>query len=180
MTEAERVQALIRREEGAWEAFLDLYGAVLDRAIRRAGVPADQVDDLIGEICVRLLAEDGRRLKAFRGDCALSTWLWHLARGAALDHARRRVPGPLGDLEIPAPAPALLDETERIREALKRLPERSRAALRMAFWEEKSYAEIARALGVSPESVGPLLARAKEELSGILDRKGEAKPTKVP
>ena len=57
MPEADLVQALLRREEGAWERFLDLYGAVLERSIRRAGVPPDQVDDLIGEICVRLLAE---------------------------------------------------------------------------------------------------------------------------
>lgn len=177
MTARELIEALLRREEAAWQEFLDLYGAVLARAIRKVLGPGAEVDDLIGEICVRLLDEDGRRLRAFRGECAFSTWLWHLARGAALDYARKKRPAQLGELEIPAPA--VLDETERVREALALLPERSRIALRMAFWEERSYAEIGSALGLSPESVGPLLSRAREELSGILDRNQGASPTKT-
>ena len=184
--ESDLVQALLRREDGAWREFLDLYGGVLVRSIRRVlgnSTPPDQVDDLVGEIVSRLLEADGRRLRAFRGDSALSTWLWHLARGAALDHLdrlRRRpsATGRLEDLAVPEPDPALLEETERIREALERLPERSRKALRMSVWEERAYTEIAAALGVAPEGVGSLLARAKAELSGILGRNALSQPTK--
>jgi RNA polymerase sigma-70 factor (ECF subfamily) len=185
------VEGLLRREEAAWGDFLDRYGPVIAKAGRRVlgsqATPED-LDALAGELCERLLAHDLRPLRAFRGESALATWVWCLARRTAVDRLRRKPRETrLGDVPQAEPAAPLEDPVgdaeaaERLREAIGQLPERTRTALRMAYWEERPQIEIAAALGLSAESIGPLLSRAKAELAKIMKTRTGAdrpRPTK--
>ena len=55
-----------------------------------------------------------------------------------------------------------------IERAMSVLPEQDRKILTLAFYEELSYKEIAEEMGISENSVGSLLQRAKEKLMKIL------------
>jgi RNA polymerase sigma factor (sigma-70 family) len=57
-----------------------------------------------------------------------------------------------------------------IREAKERLAARDRLILTMFYEDDASLSEIALALGVSYNSVRPLILRAQERLRKALDR----------
>jgi RNA polymerase sigma factor (sigma-70 family) len=52
----------------------------------------------------------------------------------------------------------------RMAAALDELPERDRILLRGAFFDDRSYEQLAQEVGVKPDSVGQLLYRAKDKL----------------
>ena len=112
-----------------------------------------------------------------------STWIFAVARNLQID-ARRRdgraVPETLLDIEAeyqvdPAPlADASVISGERdalVRDAIGRLPEAQRRAIRLSFYEEKPHSEIAEALGIPLGTVKSRLRLAMERLKKLL---GEA------
>ncbi len=118
-----------------------------------------------------------RNARSFRGESAFTTWLYRLAVNACLNfkQGRKARPDPLplaGDLEageIQAADDLVAREREaRLRGALDALPARQRMALALASFEDKSYEEIAEAMGVSVASVESLLFRARRNLAARL------------
>ena len=63
------------------------------------------------------------------------------------------------------------ENAEEIKKALFKLNSSSREILELAFFEEKSYLEIADILEISVNSVGPNIKRAKDKLKHILEEK---------
>lgn len=89
--------------------------------------------------------------------------LYAAVRSAALDalrsegrRARRESASPLAfaleDYHFDAP-PGAQDEAQHLQEALSRLPERQREVIVLKVWGELTFAEIARALGESINTV---------------------------
>jgi len=158
----------------AWTSFVDGYGPLLQglarrMLARRTGHASDSdVDEIVAEVFLALLRRDRRYLKAYDATWRLSTWLGVLCRTAVLRHLRRRgrEAGPVSD-EVAGREPASVEAAERataLREALTTLPDRDRLLLTLRFLEGLDYASIARVLDLKADSVGPLLARAKERL----------------
>jgi len=126
-----------------------------------------------------------RRAAGFRGEAAFATWLYRLAVNVCLNHRQKAKsrPAPLsleGEPQAGEPdAGALLvagEREARLRAALDALPARQRLALALASFEDRSYEEIAAAMGVSVASVESLLFRARRNLAvalGPLRGKGE-------
>jgi RNA polymerase sigma-70 factor (ECF subfamily) len=128
----------------------------------------DLAEDLAQEAFVRLIEKPPR---------APESWLYvvagNLARDAQRGELRRSrhlaVVRAQSDSEsetvdpIPGADAAMCkaEESELVRETLALLPERDAALLVMRA-DNVSYREIAAAIGVSPTSVGPLLARAQQ------------------
>ena len=73
----------------------------------------------------------------------------------------------------PGPAPGEKAERteflDRLDAAFRRLDPRDAALLRLSYYEETSYKEIAAALSIPLNSVSPLLIRAKEKLKQSLE-----------
>lgn len=59
-------------------------------------------------------------------------------------------------------------EADEMLDAVRKLPERQRAAIVLRFYEDLSEAEIARTLGVAPGTVKSLLHRATAELRRVM------------
>ena len=161
----------------AWTAFVDGYGPLLQALARRmlarrTGRAADaDVDEIVAEVFLALLRHDKRLLERYDATYRLSTWLGVLCRTAVLRHLRRRgrnagtgrVPDDVADER-----PQSVEQVERataLREALAGLPDRDRLLLTLRFLEGLDYKAIAQVLDVRPDSVGPLLTRAKERLA---------------
>ncbi|MEQ8398493.1 RNA polymerase sigma factor [Thalassobaculum sp.] len=106
----------------------------------------------------------------------VSTWMYRIARNAALDRLRRRRP------TVDPETVVLVDTADQadrqisarqtsaaVREALDTLPERQRTAIVLVHYEQRSGAEAADVLGVSVEALESLLARGRRALRAALE-----------
>jgi len=115
-----------------------------------------EVEDLTQEVFVRLCKDDFRLLRSYDpARASLSTWLTIVARSTARDGLRRRrtetVP-----LDIVPEAQLAIDPVEPVQKL--KLPEallspRQREILAMLYDRDMDVAEIARALGIDPQTV---------------------------
>jgi RNA polymerase sigma factor (sigma-70 family) len=127
---------------------------------RGKAAPAD-VEDASQEVFAQLLRDGARTLRQFRQESSLPTWLAYVVRSVCRQAAgRERGAQPLQeDVAIPPPTEEDLP-LEGLKEAVAGLPSRDQQLLRLFFHEGKKYREIALLLGISINSVGPLLSRA--------------------
>ena len=155
------------------QAFRSHYPS-LYRYLHRLTGDADVAEDLAQESFVRLL---GRRVS----DDGVRVWLFTVATNLVRDGARKRArrarileAEPVLPGAFPAPDEAVEREARiaAVRDALGHLPARDRELLLMRE-EGFSYAEIARAAGVAPGSVGTLIARALRKFTQAYPREDE-------
>ena len=148
--------ALLRGEKAAWDAFVRRYGGLVVAAVRGVASVYGDVEDLTQDVFVRLCKDDFRLLRSYDpGRASLSTWITIVARSTARDGLRRRRPESVPIDAVPE-AQLAIDPVEPV-EKLK-LPEallspRQREILAMLYDREMEVAEIARALGIDPQTV---------------------------
>jgi RNA polymerase sigma-70 factor (ECF subfamily) len=143
-------------------------------------VGASDAEEVAQEVFVRVY----RGLAAFRGDSALSTWVYRLTVNAALSHlarrGRRNEVGDDGLAELPA-APATERDSAlaaRIEAALAQLPPGYRAILVLHDVEGLSHEECAAILecriGTCKSQLHKARARMRELLGPNLGDRGNA------
>lgn len=114
-----------------------------------------------------------RHLPGFRGDAALSTWLYRLTTNQALN-ARRRPPPSMPLAETAAVCGSAEEGAQQsgrqaaVRAAVLRLPPTQRAPLVLREFEGLRYDEIAAMLEISVPAVKSRLHRARLELATML------------
>jgi RNA polymerase sigma-70 factor (ECF subfamily) len=121
-----------------------------------------------------------RRLKDFRPDSSLYTWIYRITITTCLDYRRKlrreafRSEPLTEDLPSAEPLPEQAYESgeipQSIQRALQKLPEKLRAAIVLREIEELSYEEIAEVLHTSPGTVKSRISRAREQLRHILSK----------
>ncbi len=157
------------------EAFGRVYDELRPRLLRycayRCG-DLDTAEDVVQEAMVRLW-----RREADQPPDDPAGWLLTTARRLVLDgdkvaRNRRRLlaENPLDEREPEPPDRALVraERRDRVRDVLRRMPERGREIL-MLRYSGFRYHEIAREVGVAPGSVGTLLARAERRFVKLLE-----------
>ena len=147
---------LLRGEKAAWDAFVRRYGGLVVAAVRGVAMAQAEVEDLTQEVFVRLCKDDFRLLRNYDPERAsLSTWLTIVARSSARDGLRRRRAETVPLDSVPeaqlAINPVMPVEKLKLPEAL--LSPRQREILAMLYDREMDVAEIARALGIDPQTV---------------------------
>jgi RNA polymerase sigma-70 factor (ECF subfamily) len=148
--------ALLRGEKAAWDAFVRRYGGLVVAAVRGVAMAQPEVEDLTQEVFVRLCKDDFRLLRTYDPERAsLSTWITIVARSTARDGLRRRRAETVPLDAVPeaqlAIDPVLPVEKLKLPEAL--LSPRQREILAMLYDREMDVAEIARTLGIDPQTV---------------------------
>lgn len=153
---------------------LDAFGALVERhtaavyrvALRMLGDPDDAEDT-----AQDTFLEAWRSLDGFRGDSALSTWLYRIVMNRCLRALRRRRDAaPLPErLVSTAPGPERVAEArtqvERLRSVLaNRLTPEQRAALVLRELEGCSYEEIATILQTTVPAVKGRVHRGRVEV----------------
>ncbi len=150
------VAALLRGENGAWQAFVRRYAGLVAAAVRGiAREPAD-IEDLAQEVFLRLCRNDFRLLRSYDpARAGLSTWITIVARSTARDALRRHRP-----MAVPIDAvPEGLLAVEPVEPVRKlKLPEallspRQREILAMLYDRDMEVADMAAALGIDPQTV---------------------------
>ena len=154
---------------GDGAAFASLLERHYDRLFRlcfRLTGARAEAEDLTQDICAALPA----KLRAFRGESKITTWLWRVAVNASHDRRCRRATYARasegwGDWEI-ARQDAIAEGRDRadwLMEALARLPEDLRDTLALVL-DEVSHAEAGAILGVSEGTVSWRVSEAKKRL----------------
>jgi RNA polymerase sigma-70 factor (ECF subfamily) len=116
--------------------------------------------DVVQESFARALDRAGR----FRGDGPLEAWVWRIVVNHARDVAvRERRSGASAELleELAATVPA---DVGVLRDQLRSLPERQRAAVFLHYWADLPYDEIASLLGIASGTVAASLHAARVRL----------------
>lgn len=172
---------LLRRfaDENAQEAFAELVRAKINlvyaSALRQVGGDAHLAEDVTQGVFLAL-ASQAAKLKRHP---VLTGWLFTATRFVAAKTLRGQRRWQNREAEanaayaIPDPNDALAQETRTaIDDALYELGEKDRAVLLLRFFEERSHADIAAALGSSENAVRMRTERALEKLRSRLARRG--------
>jgi len=144
---------------------------------------AEDANDLAQETFMRAYAH----LRTFNPTIAkFSTWLYQIARNVARTHLGKESRRPQTedlfedeslDQRLPdtrreaAPEAMALaaDEDRSVRDALRRVPEKMRAALALRYFKHMEYQEIADTMQVSLGNVKTLIHRGKAALARALE-----------
>lgn len=165
-----RLPALLQGDKPAWDAFVERYSGVIYSAIHSglaaAGRRQNDSEDVFQDVFVRLAANDYRLLRRYDASRAkLSTWLTVIARSVALNSLRRRQL-PLASLDAAANVPddALRADRDRIDIPDQILTPRQKLVMAMTYDDDLTASEIARKLGIDPQTVRSTRHKALERL----------------
>jgi RNA polymerase sigma-70 factor (ECF subfamily) len=107
------------------------------------------------------------RRREFRGDGSLDGWVWQIVVSSAHDARRRRREADQLPLDRGSAAEAL-EDTDDVREAIARLPERQRLALFLRYYADLDYGTIAQVLEVAPGTVAATLHQAHANVRQLM------------
>lgn len=175
------VERAQRGDESALDELLQRYRDPVFAFVYRLLGHAANTEDVAQETFVRAFQNIGRF--HFRRGARFSTWLFQLARNAALDELRRQQRQPRATLEPGALEPAdtapdaarqLIHRElgEAIARAVATLPEDQRTALVLTEYHGLPAAEVARVLDCSARGAEARLFRARQAVRTLLVRQG--------
>lgn len=177
------IKRLKSGDEKAYREAVKIYSDRVYNVI--LGLVQNQLDaeDLTQDVFVEMF----RSIGSFRGDSALSTWVYRLALQKGLEYHRKSsrlkrkgflisLFGKEKEVLIPAEAPFYhpgikLENKERsaiLFKAVSGLPEKQQGAFILHKVEGLSHAEIASVMKISVSAVESLIFRAKEKLKIVL------------
>jgi RNA polymerase sigma-70 factor (ECF subfamily) len=172
----------LAREPRAWEDFVDRFMGLVVYVINHSAqarslkLTAADREDLCAEVFLGIIKDNFGVLRRFRGQSSLATYLTVVARRIVVREVIRRKISPIVVTEPAADRPEAagngphtdlvdrISDREEVERLLEELDGQEAAAVRMYHLEGKSYREIAEALGLAENSIGPALSRARERM----------------
>lgn len=198
MEERELLRRCIDGDREAWSAFTAKYHRLVEYVIvgtlksYHAHYDQNDIEDIGGDVYAFLLDRDCRILRRYDPKYPFTNWLSMISRARTIDHYRKRKHLRLlkssagtksGDRETDIidsmavardEAPDAVPQRAEIREivdrALADLPPRDRTILKLFFFEEKKYREIAEIFGISVSMVASNIYRAKMKVTKKLQK----------
>jgi len=182
------VKLMMQFAAGDEDAFRNLFSAynrkVINFCFRFCG-DRTQAEDLAQEVFLRMF----KARKRYRPKARFSTWLFKIAANVCINAARNRKRRPeTVSLDSPPPGGdcqsgrniadtensaveklAAKERQNKLKDAIRRLPERERAALLLRIDREFSYEEIADQLKCPVNTVRTLIRRGRIRLSEIME-----------
>jgi RNA polymerase sigma-70 factor, ECF subfamily len=167
--DSEVIRQIQSGDESAFDELMGRYKRPVVSFIFRMLGNADDADDVAQEVFVRVY----QKLDTYRPETRFSTWLFAMARNAAIDRLRWRKRHPTESMEAESSLPAVTGTAEEVESreigtliaaAVAELPEDQRTALILAEYQGMSHAEIAAVMRCSEKSVESRVYRAKQTL----------------
>ena len=183
---ADEAELLQRAKKGDWEASEKLFVSYLLESpaikslLRRVVSDAEQRKDLLHEIFLQLITSNSD----FRGDSALSTYVYRVARITVFQNFRREntlkrgkiyrfISSPLENIEgsfrrNPEYLYSIKEFRKIVRETIARLPEEFREPVRLRVMEERTYQEVCEATKGTLSTVYYRIQKGKQLLAKYL------------
>jgi RNA polymerase sigma-70 factor (ECF subfamily) len=178
-TEDPDVQLMHRVKGGDGDAFATLQARYAPRVygyFRKQLRDRGEAEDLTQEVFLRLYRS---RLR-YRPRAGFATWVFHITRNVARNAIRSRRRRPLvrldaettascGLLEAAPSRPLERDELAgQVRAAVAGLAGRQRIAVELHQFHDRTYAQVAKDLSMTPKAAKSLLYRARNQLREAL------------
>ena len=180
------IDRCLKKEPGAWNDFVDRYMGLIYHVIHHVSharsivLSTPDIEDIAAEIFLEVVDDEYDVLRKFKGASSLPTYLTVVARRicvkevikrqreAELGHssAHRAVMGEEASTEAEAIASA--EEVERM---LEHLPEREAEVIKLYHLKYLNYRQIGKQLGIAENSVGPILAKARQHLKRAAEQR---------
>ncbi|HUT92060.1 MAG TPA: sigma-70 family RNA polymerase sigma factor [Thermoguttaceae bacterium] len=171
------LERCLQRKSRAWEDFVDRFMGLIVHVINHTAqarsvrlTPEDR-DDLCAEVFLNVIKNDFAILRHFRGQSSLATYLTVVTRRIVVKRMMQRnssTPlreGAARDAVDARPQPEQrISDQEEVERLLEGLADGESRIVRMYHLEGKSYHEISEAVGVSENSIGPILSRARSKM----------------
>lgn len=171
----------LAEEPGAWKDFVDRFIGLFTHVIhhtahaRSIRVTDNDIDDLLSEVFLVLLANDYRVLRNFRGHSSLATYLTVVSRRVIVKKmVERRMAEALGHVSTSSRIERVSDEQTRQQQALEdqeeiqnmisQLPPADAQIVEQYHLQGKSYQQISSDLDIPENSIGPTLSRARSRM----------------
>ena len=163
---------------GAWRTLVTHYEALVNTVALRTGLSESDAEDCSQNVWISLY----RNRHSIKDPLLLAAWLIRTTRRRAVRMQQQRRHHSQVDAAMAAvdEAPLPDEEVMRLQQqthleiALAHLDERCRHIIELLFLapKSKSYDQIARELGIPPNSLGPTRTRCLNKLRKILDDLG--------
>jgi RNA polymerase sigma-70 factor, ECF subfamily len=160
------------REQALEQFYRHYHAPVFHFAQRLVNNAADAA-----EIVNETMLEVWRAAARYAGESRVRTWLFGIVNHRAIDLLRRRrrnVTDEIEDLIDESPGCSITDviggaqDAGHVRSCVEQLPERQKAVVHLAFFEELSYPEVAQALNVPVGTIKTRVMHAKLRLQQCL------------
>ncbi len=153
----------------ALEALYDAYAEAIYHLLRSRGVGREDAEDILQESFLGLV-ERGRKAAEIED---VGAYLFAIARNKLARWQRRQaIAGnsalPLDFVDGDALDPSARAEALRVQEALGELPSEQREVVVLKVWDEFTFAEIAEALDIPPNTAASRYRYAREKLRELL------------
>lgn len=179
MNDAELIQQVLNGNENAFRFLVAKHERLVLHVVGRVVQQQEDVEDICQEVFMKVF----RKVKKFRGDSKLSTWIATIAYNTSLSHVRklgRRKEQSMDEQpEISAWGKdttvnhKIVEKEEAkkfLLEAIEKLPLNYRSVLTLFHLEEFSYKEIEEITGMPEGTVKSYLSRARKLLKERLER----------
>ncbi|MCF7796228.1 MAG: RNA polymerase sigma factor [Lentisphaeria bacterium] len=167
---------LIRREAEALNELVRQHQAELYRFIvRLVNDPAD-AQDILQDTFVRVW----EKIRSFKGDASLKTWVFRIAMNLSYTHLKRRrrwvalesLPRRLMEPEPePSDVAELAFRQARLTEALEILTPRQRAVVVARIYQDLPFEDVAKAVGCSVNAAKVHFHEGKKRLEAYFKKK---------
>lgn len=179
--DAELVRSCLAGDNEAWTTLLRRYHQLIYSIPRRYGLDADDAADVYQAVCLALW----NGLARLRSEKALTNWILVTTsrQSDRLSKRRKRQRSDADDddamVRLPAPeTPPLadleeLEEKQRLKQAMARLPQKCSELLTRLYLIEKTtdYDSVAADLGIPRGSIGPTRSRCLDKLKKLLGKR---------
>lgn len=188
MNDAELVKQILNGNNNAFRYLVANHQRLVLHVVGRVIQQNDEVEDICQEVFIKVF----QKIKKFRGDSRLSTWIATIAYNTSITHLRKKIrrgehsyddnPGLIAT-EKDTEANQKIVEKDEAKSYLMReiaaLPVNYRTVLTLYHLEEFSYKEIEEITGMPEGTIKSYLSRARKLLKGKLEKVVESEKTNI-
>ncbi|MEZ5105031.1 MAG: RNA polymerase sigma factor [Draconibacterium sp.] len=187
MNDAELVQQILNGNSNAFRFLVSKHQRLVVHVVSRIVQQQEDLEDICQEVFIKVF----KKLKDFRGDSKLSTWIATIAYNTSISHLRKGKNDAHSYDEQPGLILGEVDESlnQKIVEReeakkyllalIEKLPVQYRTVLTLFHLEEFSYKEIEEITGMPEGTIKSYLSRARNILKEKLVKITELEKTNI-
>ena len=175
------IERILAGETNLFSYFVNSYSNSIYSLIVRIVQTNEDAEELTQDSFLKAF----KKLDTFKGDCSFSTWLFRIAYNTAISATRKRkMEFPMVDEAMMESVPDEAIETffegdeneirlQKLEEAITKLNVEEKTLITLFYTEDKSVAELARVLDLTPENVKVKLHRVRKKLYVLMTKGNE-------
>ena len=188
MNDTELVQQILNGNNNAFRFLVSKHQRLVLHVVGRIIQRQEDVEDICQEVFIKVF----RKLKRFRGESRLSTWIAAIAYNTSISHIRKEMrkmessydetPSLMKDEKDSGLNQSGVEQQEikkYLLEMIEQLPLHYRTVLTLFHLEEFSYREIEQITGMPEGTIKSYLSRARNLLKEKLEKVAVSEKTNI-